>query len=182
MSTDARLITAEDLWNMPGDERRELVRGELRSMAPAGFEHGAIIIKLSFLLARYVADHKLGMVLGAETGYVLARSPDIVRGADVSFVTAERVAVAGITVKFWEGAPDLAVEVISPSDSVAEVEEKVDDYLAANTPLVWLVNPRRKTITVYRPGQKPRTLSEDDSLTGEDVIPGFQCQVAEAFV
>src|SRR4051794_13166275 len=106
MSTEARLITAEDLWNMPGDQRRELVRGELRMMAPAGFEHGAIIIKLSKLLATYVDDHKLGLVVGAETGYVLARNPDIVRGADVSFVTAERVAAAGITTKFWQGAPD----------------------------------------------------------------------------
>jgi len=182
MSTEARLITAEDLWNMPGDQRRELVRGELRTMAPSGFEHGAVIIKLSVLLGRYVMDHKLGMVLGAETGYVLARNPDVVRGADVSFVTADRVSAAGVTVKFWEGAPDLAVEVVSPSDSPKEVAEKVDDYLNAGTRLVWVVNPRRRTIAVHRMGRDPQVLRENDVLDGEDVLPGFRCAVADAFV
>ena len=84
--------------------------------------------------------------------------------------------------KFWEGAPDLAVEVISPGDSLEEVEEKVDDYLNAATPLVWVVNPRRRTITIHRPGRDPQVLREADTLTGEDVIPGFQCEVLAAFV
>jgi Uma2 family endonuclease len=182
MSTQARLLTAEDLWNMPGDQRRELVRGELRTMGPAGSEHGAIIINLSVLLAVYVRQHKLGVVFGAETGFVLARDPDVVRGADVSFVKALRIPRTGIPKKFWEGVPDLAVEVVSPSDSLEEVEEKVDDYLNAGTALVWVVNPRRRTIAVHRSGQNPRILHEGGTLTGEDVIPGFECRVAEAFV
>ncbi|MEA2711352.1 MAG: hypothetical protein QOF78_3953 [Phycisphaerales bacterium] len=182
MSTEARQITAEDLWNMPGDQRRELVRGELRTMAPAGFEHGAIITNLAFLLTKHVREHKLGFVLGAETGYVLARNPDVVRGADVSFVRAERVPESGPTVRFFEGAPDLAVEVISPSDSLEELEEKVGDYLDAGTRLVWVVNPRTRTIAVHRSTREPQVLRENDALDGEDVIPGFRCQVTEAFV
>jgi Uma2 family endonuclease len=182
MSTEARLITAEDLWNMGGDQRRELVRGELRMMAPAGSEHGAIIMNLAYLLASHVRQRGLGVVFGAETGFVLARSPDVVRGADVAFVRASRIPASGMPKKFWEGAPDLAVEVISPGDSLEEVEEKVDDYLNAGAPLVWVVNPRRRTITIHRPGRDPQVLRESDTLTGEDVIPGFQCEVRAAFV
>jgi len=182
MSTEARLITAEDLWSMPGDQRRELVRGELRTMAPSGFEHGAVIIKLSRRLANYVVDHKLGVVLGAETGYVLARNPDVVRGADVSFVRTDRLPPPERAAKFFEGPPDLAVEVISPGDSPNEVDEKTKDYLNAGTSLVWVVNPRRRTITVHRLGRDPQLLRETDKLGGEDVIPGFECHVAEAFV
>jgi Uma2 family endonuclease len=182
MSNKARLITAEDLWNMPGDQRRELVRGELRMMAPSGFEHGAVIIKLSKLLATYVDDHALGMVLGAETGYVLARNPDVVRGADVSFVRTDRLPAPERAAKFFEGAPDLAVEVVSPRDSLNEVEEKVDDYLNSGAPLVWVVNPRRRTVTVHRAGRDPQVLRENDSIDGEDVVAGFSCRVADAFV
>jgi Uma2 family endonuclease len=182
MSTEARLITAEDLWNMPGDQRRELVRGQLRVMAPSGGEHGAIINNLAFVLTSHVRRARLGVVFGAETGFVLARDPDVVRGADVAFVRTARIPTTGIPKKFWEGAPDLAVEVLSPGDSLDEIEEKVDDYLRANTPLIWVVNPRRKTITIYRQNAKPRILSESDVLTGEDVIPGFECRVGEAFV
>jgi Uma2 family endonuclease len=182
MSTVTRVITADELLRMTGDQRRELVKGELRTMAPAGFEHGRVIMKLAKLLAIHVDNNKLGVVLGAETGFKLQRNPDTVRAADVGFVAAARIPSGAPTLGFWDGAPDLAVEVLSPGDLVDEVEEKVDDYLNANTRLVWIVNPRRKTVTIYRPGQKPRILSETDALTGEDVIPGFQCQVAEAFV
>jgi Uma2 family endonuclease len=181
MSTEARLITAEDLWNMPGDQRRELVRGELRTMAPAGFEHGAVIVRLTILLGAYVQRLKLGIVVGAETGFVLARNPDVVRGADIAFVSTARLPAPEVAKKFYEGAPDLAVEVVSPSDALDTIEEKVDDYLNAQTPLIWLVNPRRKTVTIYRPEQKPRIIGETDMLDGEDVVPGFACRVAEAF-
>ena len=150
-------------------------------MAPAGFEHGAIIVRLTVLLAAYVQRQKLGLVVGAETGFVLARDPDVVRGADIAFVSTARLPAADVARKFYEGAPDLAVEVASPGDSLDEIEEKVDDYLNARTPLIWVVNPRRKIVTVYRPGQKLRILSENEMLDGEDVVPGFACQVAEAF-
>lgn len=151
-------------------------------MPPAGFEHGRVTMRLARLLANHVADHRLGEVLGAETGFKLQKDPDTVRAADVSFVAAARINPSARTAGYWDGAPDLAVEVVSPGDLIDEVEEKVDDYLNAHTRLIWIVNPRRRTITIYRPDQKPRILVESDTLSGEDVIQGFECRVAEAFI
>jgi len=181
MSTAARYITAEELFQMSGHERRELVKGELRTMAPAGFDHGLIIVNLTLLLGSHVQAHKLGFVAGAETGYALTRNPDTVRGADVSFVTAARVEALGRPKAFWPGAPDLAVEVLSPTDRAEEVDEKVDDYLAAGTRLVWVVNPKRRTVTVYHPGADPVIVRVNETLDGEDVVPGFRCSLAEVF-
>lgn len=181
MTTRTRLVTAEELWAMPNNARRELVRGEVRTMAPAGFEHGAVITNVSAPLATYVKAQRLGVVLGAETGFVLHRNPDVVRGADVAFVAASRIPATGLPVQFWEGAPDLAVEVVSPGDTVEEVEEKVDHYIAGGARLVCVVNPKRKTVTVHRPGPQPTLLRSADTLEAGDVVPGFQLKVADVF-
>jgi Uma2 family endonuclease len=135
MSTAASTHTADELLRMPGDQRSELVRGELRTMAPAGFDHGAIVDDPRFLLSGHVRQNTLGLMLGAETGFRLASGPDTVRAADVSFIAAARIAAAGRPVGFWPGGPNLAVEVLWPGDAAEEVEEKVDDYLAAGTRL-----------------------------------------------
>mgnify|MGYP005838483485 CR=1 FL=1 len=179
--TSSQLLTAADLWRMGTDQRRELVRGELRTLAPAGFDHGAVTINLAVPLGSFVKAKRLGVVLGVETGFRLAREPDTVRGADVAFVKASRVPRSGRPQGYWEGAPDLAVEVLSPTDTAEEVEAKVDDYLNAGTALVWVVNPRRRTVTVHRPGHNPVVLRERDTLDGGDVLPGFACPVAEIF-
>ncbi|HEV8605046.1 MAG TPA: Uma2 family endonuclease [Tepidisphaeraceae bacterium] len=181
MATTTKPITAEDLWKMPNDQRRELVRGELRMMAPSGFDHGAIIDNLHFLLTAHERKKKLGKVLGAETGFRLARNPDTVRGADISFIAAARLPAKGRPVGFWDGAPDLAVEVISPGDTLKEVEEKAADYLAGGAKLVWVVNPRNGTITVHRVDGNKLVLRESDTLDGGDVVPGFECAVADVF-
>jgi Uma2 family endonuclease len=182
MSTaSSHLLTAEDLLKMPNDRRRELVRGELREMAPAGFDHGAVIGKLSYLLSQHVYGKGLGLILGAETGFKLERNPDTLRGADTAFVSAERVSMVGRPKGFWPGGPDLAVEVVSPGDTVEEVEEKVDDYLRAGTPLVWVINPRRRTVTIHRPDDNPVVLRENDTLTGGAVLPEFSCRVGDIF-
>jgi Uma2 family endonuclease len=182
MSTATRPITAEELWRMPGDRRRELVKGEVREMAPSGFDHGAIINNFQRLLANHVFDQKLGVVVGAETGFRLSRNPDTVRGVDVGFVRADRVARAGRPSSYWDGAPDLAIEVLSPNDTVEDVEEKVDDYLRAGCPMVLMINPRRRTLTVHRPGQQPLVLRETDTFDAGEVVPGFRCPVAAIFV
>jgi Uma2 family endonuclease len=181
MTTTPQLLTAEDLWRMPNNQRRELVNGELRTMAPAGFEHGAVITNVAFLLARHVKAQRLGVVLGAETGFILARNPDTVRGADVAFVSTASLPQGPLPTSFFPGAPDLAVEVVSPSDTMVDVENKVDDYLAAGTRLVWVVNPRHKTVTAHRPQTPPQVLGQADTLTGMDVVPGFSCSVSEIF-
>jgi len=166
---------------MPSDQRRELVRGELRTMSPAGFDHGAIINNFAFLLTAHVRANHLGTVLGAETGFRLSRNPDTVRGADVAFVAASRMPAAGRPTSYWEGAPDLVVEVVSPGDTHEEVEEKVDEYLAAGSRMVLVINPRRKTATVHRAGSQPLVLREQDVFDAQDAVLGFQCQVADIF-
>jgi Uma2 family endonuclease len=150
-------------------------------MAPTGFDHSAIVMTFGAILTTFVKTHHLGIVVGGEAGFVLARNPDVVRAVDIGFVAASRIPASGRPVKYWEGCPDLAVEVISPNDKLEEVEEKVDDYLNAGTRLVWVLNPRRRTVTVYRSGRNPVVLRANDTLEGEDVLPNFQCVVAEIF-
>lgn len=181
MST-ATLVTADQLLRMPEDGYRyELVAGELRKMPPAGCEHGAVGSDLQSLLGPYVKQRRLGQVFLAETGFLLARDPDTVLAPDVSFVSAERLRETPITKSFWPGAPDLAVEIVSPGDTFREIDEKAKAWLASGTRLVWVVNPAWRTVTVYRGENEIRTLTENDDLTGEDVVAGFSCRVAELF-
>lgn len=182
MSSVTQLLTADDLWDLPPDgQRHELVRGELRTMPPAGFEHGYVGGRILSPLERFVEGNKLGVVVTAETGFVIARDPDTVRAPDAAFVSQERIAATGIPKKYWPGAPDLAVEVVSPNDTVYEVDEKVQEWLDAGARLVWVINPRRRTVTVYGPAAKPVILTESDTLDGQDVVPGFRVGVAELF-
>jgi Uma2 family endonuclease len=182
MTLDTRTITAEQLWQMPSDDmRHELVNGELRTMAPAGFDHGAVGIKIAARLLSFVESRRLGVVVGADTGFILRRNPDTVRAPDVSFVGADRIPAGARSVKFFDGPPDLAVEVISPSDTVDELDEKIADYLSAGCPMVWVVHPKTKSITIHRPSAQPVVLRETDHLDGQDVLPDFRCTVAEIF-
>ena len=175
-------VTAAELLDMPEDGYRyELVRGELRKMAPAGAYHGRTAIKIGAALLAYVTANGLGEVFGADAGFRIGSDPDHVRAPDAAFVRQERVAASGMVDGYWPGAPDLAVEVISPNDRYTEVEEKVADWLAAGVQLVVLVNPRNRTVTRRAPGESPVTLTEGDILEGGAVIPGWQMAVADIF-
>jgi len=134
------------------------------------------------LLGQHVKSNNLGVCFGAETGFKIASDPDTVRAPDVAFVRREKIPESGITKKFWPGAPDLAVEVPSPGDTYAEVEEKVEDWLAAGARAVWIVNPKRRSVSVYRSMTDVTRLSDADELEGVDVVPGFRCKVSEIFV
>jgi Uma2 family endonuclease len=183
MSTTLQQVTADELFMMPKDGfRYELVKGELRKMSPAGGEHGAVIVNVTVLLGQHVKSKKLGVCFGAETGFKIATDPDTVRAPDVAFVSRERIPESGIPKKFWPGAPDLAVEVLSPGDTLEEVEEKVEDWLASGTRAVWVVSPKRRSVTAYRSMTDVTRLSETDALDGGDVVPGFRCKVSEFFV
>ena len=182
MSTTTQLMTAEELLSMPDDGfRYELVEGELRRMSPAGHHHGRIGMVLALALGQYVRDKKIGSTYLAETGFKLKTNPDTVRAPDVSFIRQERVEQIGNTEGFWPGAPDLAVEVNSPKDTVNEVEEKVQEWLSAGTRLVWVVSPKLRVVTVYRSLTDIVTLTEKDTLNGGEVVPGFQFPVADLF-
>jgi Uma2 family endonuclease len=183
MSTTHTMVTADELFMMPDDGfRYELVQGELRRMPPAGSEHGAVIMNIGTPLDQFVKAHGLGVVFGAETGFKIASEPDTVRAPDLAFVRRERIPEEGIPRGFWPGAPDLAVEVISPGDTYTEVEEKVNDWLNAGTHIVLVLNPRTRTVTVYTSHTDVARLTESDTLDGDELLPGFTCRVAELFV
>jgi Uma2 family endonuclease len=169
-------VTAEELFAHPEHRYRELVRGALRVREPPGGVHGLVAARLAGLLIEHVERHALGTVL-VESGYVLRRNPDTVRGPDLSFIGAARLAPGAIPVAFIPGAPDLAVEILSPDDRPGEIEERLADYFAAGTRLVWVVEPRTGTVVVRHPGRAPRTLDRSATLDGEDVVPGFACPV-----
>lgn len=176
------LTTAEELFKMPDDGfRYELVKGELKKMTPTGSKHGAIVARLTTALGQYVEANTLGELFGAETGFKLASNPDTVRAPDIAFIGRKRVPSAGLPDKFWSGPPDLAVEVLSPDDTVYEVEEKVDEWLSAGAQAVWVVNPRKQTVAVHRLQAPVRTFTAKDRLDGEDVLPGFSCDLAKVF-
>jgi Uma2 family endonuclease len=182
MNTITQLTTAEDLLRIPDDDfRYELVKGELIRMPPAGSAHGNAAMKLGWRLAQRVETGRLGVVFAAETGFKLASDPDTVRGIDIAFVSQRRVEEAGDVQGYWPGAPDLAVEVVSPGDTYTEVEEKVEDYLQAGSKAVWVVNPQRRTIAVYRSLSDVVILTERDILDAGEVVPGFRCRVNEIF-
>ena len=182
MATISQLMTAEDLLRMPDDGFcYELVKGELRKMAAAGYQHGRISMNISTPLDQHVRAHDLGTVYAAETGFTLASDPDTVRAPDVAFIRRERVAEVGDTGGYWPGAPDLAVEVISPGDTYTEVQEKILEWLDAGTRMVIAVNPRRRVVTVYRSLADISILTENDTLDGGDVVPGWSMPVRDVF-
>ena len=181
--SDTTPVTAEQLLRMPDDGYRyELVAGKLKRRNLAGWSEGAAAGELLALLGMYVIETNLGRVLGAGTGFLLARDPDTVRAPDVAFLGKDRLQGEDPGEGFWPGAPDLAVEVLSPGDTTGEVDEKVGAWLDAGAGMVWVVNPKWRAVTVYRSATEIRTLTEDDVLGGEDVVPGFHCRVGDIFV
>jgi Uma2 family endonuclease len=177
-------MTAEGLEAMgsAAEKRYELIDGVLVEVEGAGARQGAINTEFASELHGFTRPRKLGRVFSADTRFVIKRDPDIVQMPDISFVRTERLPVDGL----WEGivpiVPDLAVEIASPSDSGAEVRRKAQRYLDANVPLVWIVWPRQRAVSVLRPGQPERLLTEHDELDGGDVIDGFRLPVATIFV
>jgi Uma2 family endonuclease len=187
MSTTTRLITADELLDMPhrdehgNDCRLELIRGELKVMSPTKPLHGILCARLAAALINFVEANELGMAFGAETGFVVEQDPDSVLGVDASFVSRERLAAVETFEKFFPFAPDLAVEVLSPSNTVSEIDEKITMYFAAGSRLVWIVKPKQRTIAVYNSPSDVRTLGEHDTLDGGDVLPGFTLKLSKLF-
>ena len=182
MATTTKLMTAEELLEMPDDGfRYELVRGELVKMPPAGHMSSFREMLIGSHLTVYVRENRLGRAYGASGGFRLESDPDTVLAPDAAFVRQERVEAVGDGDGFFPGAPDLAVEVISPSDRYTEVDEKVAEWLAAGTSMVVVVNPRNRTVRVHRPTTDSVLLTEEDTLDGGDVVPGWEMPLADIF-
>lgn len=175
-------VTADDLFRMPDDGYwYELVRGRLIKMSPPGALHGVVGIRLQAALYQFVEAQRLGVVLPQDTGFKLASNPDTVRAPDAAFVRRDCIPSTGIPEGYWPGAPDLAVEVRSPNDRRSELWEKADEYLQHGTRLVWVIDPSKCDVVVFRPGVPPVTLASDDELDGDDVVPGFRFRVSRLF-
>ncbi len=175
----AQLMTAEDLMANPVPNKcTELVAGHILVREPPGYRHGYVASQFLVAIGSFVRENRLGHVLAAETGFTLSRNPDTVRAPDVAFLRSERVP-SPIPSGYAELAPDLAVEVISPSDRAGKVLAKVGDFIDAGARLVWIVDPERRTARVYRADGTQSALAASDSLEGEDVLPGFSVLVSD---
>ncbi|CAN5607130.1 Uma2 family endonuclease [soil metagenome] len=178
--TATHLMTIDEFAEISKPGRFDLIRGELIEMAPAGFRHGVYASRIATAMSNFAGAEKLGEVPVAETGYVLNIEPPVVVCPDASFVLAGNLPPE-LPEGFLERAPDIAVEVVSPSDRVADVTAKVAEYLEAGTALVWVVEPRRRTVTVYHADRSARLLIDGDVLDGEAVLPGFILPLADIF-
>jgi Uma2 family endonuclease len=168
------LMTAEDLLQPHVPEHAELIRGVLIVREPPGFRHGEITVRLASALMLHVDAHHLGRVVGGDAGFKLRSDPDTVRGADIAFVSWERLPQRS-PVGFPPLGPDLVVEVLSPGDRSGETLAKVADWLSAGTRLVWVIDPEWRLARIYRQDGSESMLGADDPLDGEDILPGFAC-------
>ncbi|MFN8483587.1 MAG: Uma2 family endonuclease [Anaerolineae bacterium] len=179
----ARLMTGAELLRLPAYKRYELVRGELVPMSPTSGAHGIAQIRFGGILSEFVEAHQLGYVM-SEVGFYLAHDPDTVRGPDVAFVRTERASESDLERGFIEGAPDLAVEITSPGDTMDEMMAKVQEYLAAGAAMVCVITPRTRSMTVYRPNGSAAVLTAagGDTFHGEGLLSGFSLPVARLFI
>lgn len=176
------VTTADELFGMSDDGvRHELVRGELRTLTKPGFRHGRVAATIGTLLGVHARQTGSGVTVAAETGFLLARAPDTVRAPDAAFISKERAEQAGETVKYWPGAPDLAVEVVSPSDTFHEVQDKALEWLTAGATAVLVLDPAKQTATVYRGKGDARVYEAREIVDLNDAVPGFSVAVAELF-
>jgi len=176
------LMTVEEFARLPdGNVRCELVRGEVIEMTPSAAESGRIGSRIAIRLGAFVEAHELGITYIPDAGFLLARDPDTVRVPDVAFVTKQRAGLHPPVEGCFPGAPDLAVEVVSPTDKMTDILEKVEEYLAAGTQIVWVVVPKRPEVYIYRSTGGPEVVGADGTLTGEPILPGFSVAVAEVF-
>jgi Uma2 family endonuclease len=178
------LLTAAEFAQVPkppDGSTQELVRGVVITKSPPGFEHGHIQGNTFYLLKHHVRPHKLGRVT-VESGMLTERDPDTVRGPDVAFWSAERLPLdQPLPRGYPEVAADLCAEILSPSNRLAQIREKMREYFNRGVRMVWVIDPEDRTVTVYRSPDEGRLLHESATLTGEEVVPGFQCLVAEFF-
>ena len=184
-ATTIAMMTAEEFWDWqrrPENREREfeLVRGEVEEMSRPGGRHGAVCGNVGGILWNFTRERQKGHLYLNDTGVILERDPDTVRGPD-ALLYDELVRFDQLNPRFIEKPPDLAVEVLSPNDRMAKVMRRVAEFLRQGIKLVWVLDPEEREVTVFRAGKGHYVLSEKDELTGDDVLPDFRCRVAEFF-
>jgi Uma2 family endonuclease len=180
-ATTQKLLTAEEFMKLPDPpdgSRQELIRGRVVTMPLTQGRHGIVCLKVGRVVGDFVEANRLGHATSNDAGFIGERGPDTVRGPDVAFYSFTRA--PEVPDGYFEVAPDLAIEVVSPSDTHTRVQEKVRYYLRRGVRLVWVIDPELRIVTAYQ-DQEWRTLEETDTLTGGDVLPGFNIIVANLF-
>ena len=178
MSTAQTLITVEEFWEMDFDGPVELVRGEIVEMPRPNTWHGYCCNKAGHYLQVWNDDDRYGFIISNDSGVLTERDPDTLRGPDVYFIRRERLPQGTLPEKWIEVAPDLAVEVLSPTDSWRDLWDKVHEYFALGVREVWVIDPRKRKLHVMRADDEPRILEDGETLESDDVLPGFSCEVS----
>lgn len=182
MSTSTALMTAEEFMQLPDEDgfRHELINGEVVRMSLPGFPHGRIQARLIGPLLQFVSEHDLGEVFG-ELGFKLTLNPDTVLGPDVAFISKRRLEEANEIEGYWQSAPDLAVDILSPSDRPSRVGARVSGWFGYGVEQLWVVNPKKSTVTIYRSPSDSITFSGSDELEADDLFPGFRLSLNKIF-
>ena len=180
--TTTKLLTADDLLRLAAEGiGGELIRGVLVEKVSAGIRHGEIVTLLSFFLTAFILPRRIGRLVASDSGMMLERGPDTVREPDIAYISAEKLPLDVDVPGFYEGAPDLVVEIRSPSDTLAAVNDKAQMWLRFGVGIVWVVFPESRTVEVHPASGPPVLLGEDDNLDGGEVLPGFSCAVKDIF-
>jgi Uma2 family endonuclease len=175
-----KLYTAEDLMAMGSDAPFELVEGVLQEVSPSGGRSSEIALNIIEVLRPFLRQSKLGYLTGEGAGYVLATDPDTVFAPDVGFVRRDALP-HGMPEDFVPCPPDLAVEVMSPSDRYPEMDRKARRYLSCGTRVVWIVRPDDQTVVIHEPGRGAIVLGMTEVIDGGEILPGFRLPVADVF-
>ncbi|MCC2670651.1 MAG: hypothetical protein K0Q72_3122 [Armatimonadetes bacterium] len=176
-------MTAEEFYDFCAgkDARLELVRGEVVEMSPASVRHGMLDTRLSLSIGAFVLAHQLGEYV-LNTGFILFREPDEVRGPDQAYVSNERMAACPPPERgFWAVVPDLVVEIVSPGDTAEELNQKVREYLAAGVRLIWVFYPKTQEVLVHRPSASVEVLQRSGTLRGDEVLTGFELPLEQVW-
>ncbi|NJK79872.1 MAG: Uma2 family endonuclease [Chloroflexaceae bacterium] len=179
-SVETSLVTGEELFQLGDIGSCELIDGRIIYMNPPGVEHGRIEIRLARYLDVFVDEHDLGWVVGGETGIYIRRNPDTVRGMDIAVISKKRLPTVPGT-GYLTVAPELVVEIVSPSDRWQDIEDKVSDYFSAGVERVWVVHPGQQAVYIYRSLTERTRLGRDETLEGEGVLAGFRLPIKALF-
>lgn len=174
-----RRATIEDLMRMPEDgQKYELVDGEI-VVSPTGYRHSSVGMRIGHLIQEFLDEHPLGGIAGADLGVVFENGD--LRSPDLTFIRNEKIPAGDAEKRFLEIVPDLVVEVLSPSDSMRFVGHKIGEFLESGVPIVWLVDPEQRTVTVYRSLSNTERYTSEDTIIADPVLPGFSCTVSRFF-
>jgi Uma2 family endonuclease len=185
-SVISRLMTAEEFYDWVHrpenrDRHFELEEGEVVEVSRPGERHGAVCANASYILVGYTRAIKKGLVTTNDTGIVLQREPDTVRGADVALYL-EKFKFKQLKIKYSERLPKLIVEVLSPNDRQGRMQKRINKFLEKGVGMAWLLDPDAETLTIFLPNRQPIVFEQDEEVSGLKVLPDFRCKVSDFFV